>query len=233
MTPQLLQAIRLLQFSHVELAAFVQEELDRNPLLERAEEPGSPTTAPRRSTASTTPERRRDARRRGLARRPACDRRRRAGTRPRHRGRQCLRFGTPRRRRLDPRRSGPVRHRLVGRAGAGGRPDGEAPNLEAYVATRATLQDHLAAQLSHRLPRWRRPHDRPGHHRWHRRGRLLPRSAVRYRRTDSALAEARVERLLAPIQTFDPSRRRCARPRRMSRASSCASRTASTLRWRR
>ena len=39
MTPQLLQAIRLLQFSHVELAAFVQEELDRNPLLERSEEP--------------------------------------------------------------------------------------------------------------------------------------------------------------------------------------------------
>jgi RNA polymerase sigma-54 factor len=38
MTPQLLQAIKLLQFSNVELAAFVEEELERNPLLERAEE---------------------------------------------------------------------------------------------------------------------------------------------------------------------------------------------------
>jgi RNA polymerase sigma-54 factor len=34
MTPQLLQAIRLLQFSSVELSAFLQEELERNPLLE-------------------------------------------------------------------------------------------------------------------------------------------------------------------------------------------------------
>src|SRR6201996_3254362 len=38
MTPQLLQAIKLLQFSSVELAAFVQDELERNPLLERAED---------------------------------------------------------------------------------------------------------------------------------------------------------------------------------------------------
>ncbi len=38
MTPQLLQAIKLLQFSNLELTAFVQEELERNPLLERAED---------------------------------------------------------------------------------------------------------------------------------------------------------------------------------------------------
>jgi RNA polymerase sigma-54 factor len=38
MTPQLLQAIKLLQFSNVELSAFVEEELERNPLLERAED---------------------------------------------------------------------------------------------------------------------------------------------------------------------------------------------------
>jgi RNA polymerase sigma-54 factor len=38
MTPQLLQAIKLLQFSNIELAAFIQEELERNPLLERAED---------------------------------------------------------------------------------------------------------------------------------------------------------------------------------------------------
>lgn len=39
MTPQLRQAIQLLQYSNLELAAFVAEELERNPLLERAEPP--------------------------------------------------------------------------------------------------------------------------------------------------------------------------------------------------
>ena len=38
MTPQLLQAIKLLQLSNVELASFIEEELERNPLLERAED---------------------------------------------------------------------------------------------------------------------------------------------------------------------------------------------------
>jgi RNA polymerase sigma-54 factor len=42
MTPQLLQAIKLLQFSNLELAAFVQEELERNPMLERAEDSPDP-----------------------------------------------------------------------------------------------------------------------------------------------------------------------------------------------
>ena len=37
MTPQLRQAIKLLQFSNMEAAAFVEEELERNPLLERDE----------------------------------------------------------------------------------------------------------------------------------------------------------------------------------------------------
>jgi len=39
MTPQLQQAIKLLQMSNLELAAFVEGELERNPLLEREEEP--------------------------------------------------------------------------------------------------------------------------------------------------------------------------------------------------
>ncbi len=40
MTPQLLQAIKLLQLSHLDLAAYVEAELERNPLLERAEAEG-------------------------------------------------------------------------------------------------------------------------------------------------------------------------------------------------
>jgi RNA polymerase sigma-54 factor len=44
MTPQLLQAIKLLQLPNVELAAYIENELERNPLLERAEESERPET---------------------------------------------------------------------------------------------------------------------------------------------------------------------------------------------
>lgn len=42
MTPQLMQAIKLLQLSNLDLVAFVEDELERNPLLERANQDGSP-----------------------------------------------------------------------------------------------------------------------------------------------------------------------------------------------
>ncbi len=48
MTPQLLQAIKLLQLSHVELQAFVENELERNPLLERDEAAEAPLPAEER-----------------------------------------------------------------------------------------------------------------------------------------------------------------------------------------
>jgi len=38
MTPQLMQAIKLLQLSSLDLSAYVDAELERNPLLERSEE---------------------------------------------------------------------------------------------------------------------------------------------------------------------------------------------------
>ena len=37
MTPQLQQAIKLLQLSNMELSAYVDAELERNPLLEHAD----------------------------------------------------------------------------------------------------------------------------------------------------------------------------------------------------
>ena len=37
MTPQLQQAIKLLQLSNLELGTYVEQELERNPLLERDE----------------------------------------------------------------------------------------------------------------------------------------------------------------------------------------------------
>jgi len=42
MTPQLRQAIQLLQFNNIEAAAFIEEELERNPLLERDERSDTP-----------------------------------------------------------------------------------------------------------------------------------------------------------------------------------------------
>jgi len=43
MTPQLQQAIKLLQLSNIELSAFVEQELEQNPLLEREEAERDPT----------------------------------------------------------------------------------------------------------------------------------------------------------------------------------------------
>ena len=52
MTPQLMQAIKLLQLSSLDLVAYVEGELERNPLLERAEDegpaPGAEASAARR-----------------------------------------------------------------------------------------------------------------------------------------------------------------------------------------
>jgi RNA polymerase sigma-54 factor len=45
MTPQLMQAIKLLQLSNLDLSAFVEEELERNPLLERAVDTNEPPVA--------------------------------------------------------------------------------------------------------------------------------------------------------------------------------------------
>jgi len=42
MTPQLQQAIKLLQFSHLELAAFIQQELEKNPLLQESQSDDGP-----------------------------------------------------------------------------------------------------------------------------------------------------------------------------------------------
>jgi len=53
MTPQLMQSIRLLQLTHVELDRFIDDEIERNPLLERASVAGD--------AVPQTPEPQRDA----------------------------------------------------------------------------------------------------------------------------------------------------------------------------
>jgi RNA polymerase sigma-54 factor len=45
MTPQLMQAIKLLQLSSLDLAAYVEGELESNPLLERADDDNAPAAA--------------------------------------------------------------------------------------------------------------------------------------------------------------------------------------------
>ncbi len=52
MTPQLQQAIKLLQLSNMDLTAYVNQELERNPLLERDERPEVPSEADRREIRS-------------------------------------------------------------------------------------------------------------------------------------------------------------------------------------
>lgn len=46
MTPQLQQAIRLLQMSNLEAQLYIEREIDQNPLLEREDSGGGPDTAP-------------------------------------------------------------------------------------------------------------------------------------------------------------------------------------------
>ena len=45
MTPQLQQAIKLLQLSNVELSEYIETELEKNPLLERDDAPAEPRAA--------------------------------------------------------------------------------------------------------------------------------------------------------------------------------------------
>ncbi len=57
MTPQLLQAIKLLQLSTVELASYVETELERNPLLERLDDPDAAPITPLEPAGDRTPDR--------------------------------------------------------------------------------------------------------------------------------------------------------------------------------
>ncbi len=52
-TPQLQQAIKLLQLSNIELDAFVEAELERNPLLQRDEGESEPATEMEREPAAS------------------------------------------------------------------------------------------------------------------------------------------------------------------------------------
>ena len=56
MTPQLMQAIKLLQLSNLDLAAYVEGELEKNPLLERPSEGPGEANQPGEGAAGASAE---------------------------------------------------------------------------------------------------------------------------------------------------------------------------------
>jgi len=134
MTPQLMQAIKLLQLSNLDLAGYVESELERNPLLESAEE-GEAARAPDGAEGAAeehsgdweqAPESER-----GEASEPgdAVEMEDGSGT------------GGPGGSEL------PAGYSEWAAAGGGRRHDGEY-NLEAFVSVERTLADHLSEQLA-------------------------------------------------------------------------------------
>jgi len=132
MTPQLQQAIKLLQLSNLDLAAYVEQELERNPLLERDEsadgaaEPQETADAPASDGEPLD-----TALAREISRRP------RSWTRN---ARMC----SPKTRR--PPIGAPLADWTTLRASP--LPGGDENGIERVLARSATLQDHLLEQLS-------------------------------------------------------------------------------------
>src|SRR5665647_1973288 len=144
MTPQLMQAIKLLQLSSLDLAAYVEGELERNPLLERAEaddtplpgaEPEAPVLERDESTAATPDwigenlETSRASMEQGL------------GTElenvfPDDGGEKTAPVETP-----------PPAYSEWSGVGTGGSED-SSYNLESFITAEITLADHLAAQMA-------------------------------------------------------------------------------------
>jgi RNA polymerase sigma-54 factor len=141
LTPQLMQSIRLLQLSHLELSAFVEEELLRNPLLER-EDVGDDGDAPEPQHVSVEMSAYEDT----VA----------AGDRVKDAGEIAEGYDTavenvfPDSAPQDlGTSSGPDRN--------GSFDNGEAPDLDQFIASRPRLSDHLQAQAQMLL---RTPADR-------------------------------------------------------------------------
>ena len=140
MTPQLMEAIKLLQLSNLDLAAYVETELERNPLLERSEGEGDRRSPEHTEESSPAPEqteeRGLDARGSGTEDRAGADLD--IPTEDRGEG-----DGEPARADAD----APQSYSEWGTGGSAHREDGDY-NLEAFVSAEATLMDHLAEQLA-------------------------------------------------------------------------------------
>lgn len=126
LTPQLMQSIRLLQLSHLELNAFVEAELLRNPLLER--EDGSEAAEPADAPIEVSPYE------------EAVDR-----DRPQTADAIAGSYDTEVDNVFPEQRS---EDRLgTDWSGTSGGDGGEAPDIDQYVAARLTLSEHLWEQI--------------------------------------------------------------------------------------
>ena len=147
MTPQLLQAIKLLQLPNIELAAYIENELERNPLLERADDfhPSEPENEPAALFEGPAP-------REGEADWASQDLETDAGALAQNLGTELDNaFGpdrAPTPAELPPSMEGHGLSATSWSGVAGGGSDAIAPNLEAYAAAEISLGDHLARQAA-------------------------------------------------------------------------------------
>ncbi len=146
MTPQLMQAIKLLQLSNLDLAAYVEGELERNPFLERGSE-GEPSVPERAQDAVEPSANANDGQDGDWANQELETSRSSMEAKldtdlenvfPDDAG-----AAAPRSSKDDQ----PAAYSEWAGTGSGGREDGDY-NLEAFVSAELTLADHLAAQLS-------------------------------------------------------------------------------------
>ncbi|HEX7199912.1 MAG TPA: RNA polymerase sigma-54 factor, partial [Dongiaceae bacterium] len=138
MTPQLMQAIKLLQLSNLDLVGYVESELERNPLLERSGESQGESAAEGQSAAPNAegePET-------GWSEDGFAGESPEAAARGRDRdGGDEAEAGPP-----PAGSDGAAGYADWTSAGSGRRQEGEY-NLEAFVSAERTLADHLAEQL--------------------------------------------------------------------------------------
>jgi RNA polymerase sigma-54 factor len=157
MTPQLMQAIKLLQLSNLELATYVEGELERNPLLERVEGDGAGEgDSERRGAAAEGPAGPAAATDWAPSEREPYQEQYRNGhdAAAPQRGGPDLDDVPPADTDAATSRSNgevPGAYSEWAGTGPGGRDGGEY-NLEAFVSAEATLADHLAEQLTLAIP---------------------------------------------------------------------------------
>ncbi len=142
MTPQLMQAIKLLQLSNLDLVAYVEAELERNPLLDRGAEDEAP--AGELNGAATADKPVADSEAWGTNEsEPAAPIEEPLDTRVEDSFPDHAEAAAPARTAAE----GPAGYSEWATVGAGGRDDGEY-NLEAFVPAETTLADWLREQLT-------------------------------------------------------------------------------------
>jgi len=136
MTPQLMQAIKLLQLSNLDLVAYVEAELERNPLLDRAAAEDDPP--PGEANSAAAPDRPVEA---GAAESAGAATAERAEDHIDDTSPDDFEPGRPRSAEI------PAGYSEWAGVGAGSRHDGDF-NLEAFVSAETTLADWLREQLT-------------------------------------------------------------------------------------